>query len=75
MKFNCGPTQDERRQAARDVFCVWHRWFAWFPVRIAHGDCRWLEFVERRAQFVVEGHIFEFAPCQCEYRAIREVAA
>jgi hypothetical protein len=27
----------------------WHRWFAWYPVHIRRHDCRWLEFVERRA--------------------------
>ena len=55
MKFNCGPTQCEKLEAefnrlrevaraARD----WHKWFAWFPVRVGKGDCRWLETVERR---------------------------
>jgi hypothetical protein len=33
----------------------WHRWFAWYPVRI--GDERvWLEFVERR---ITEGGLFD----------------
>ncbi len=26
----------------------WHRWFAWFPVRVGENDVRWLERVERR---------------------------
>lgn len=46
MKFNCGPTYAEERVAARK----WHRVFAWSPVRIASGDCRWLEWVERRTR-------------------------
>ena len=25
----------------------WHRWFAWFPVRLVCGDMAWLETVER----------------------------
>lgn len=41
MKFNCGPTWQERRDAKQE----WHLWFAWRPVRIASGDCRWLEYV------------------------------
>jgi len=69
MKFNCGPTQAERRQQARDRFCVWHRWFAWFPVRVGSGDCRWLETVERCAGGVHSaGLIFEFTPYNFTYR-------
>lgn len=44
MKFDCGETSAEwsnRRQR-------WHRWFAWYRVRIASHDCRWLEYVERK---------------------------
>lgn len=26
----------------------WHEWYAWRPVKVARGDCRWLEVVERR---------------------------
>lgn len=44
MKLNCGPTADERHAARKE----WHRWFAWYPVRVAQRDCRWLEYVARR---------------------------
>jgi hypothetical protein len=44
MRFNCGPTAHEKRIARRQ----WHRWFAWFPVRVGSRDCRWLETIERR---------------------------
>lgn len=44
MRFNCGLSWEERYQAKQQ----WHRWFAWRPVRIAAGDCRWLEWVERK---------------------------
>lgn len=27
----------------------WHRWFAWYPVRVCEGCLVWLQFVERRA--------------------------
>lgn len=70
MKFNCGPTERQRRQSARDRWCVWHRWFAWFPVRVGPRDCRWLETVERRADEVYEGFFFEFTPDDFRYRAI-----
>lgn len=50
MKINCGPTKDEREEAARQ----WHDWFAWFPVRVGSKDCRWLEGVQRRRQVMRE---------------------
>lgn len=46
MKFNCGPTY-QQRIAAKEK---WHRWFAWYPVRIGPNDCRWLECVERKGK-------------------------
>lgn len=44
MKINCGPTFEEKQAARKE----WHRWFAWRPVRVGSGDCRWLETIERR---------------------------
>ena len=26
-----------------------HKWFAWYPVKVAYQDCRWLECVQREA--------------------------
>lgn len=34
----------------------WHPWFAWYPVRVGPGDCRWLETVYRRIDII--GDIF-----------------
>lgn len=55
MKLDCGPTRQERRVARRhkklqrrEQRSHWKRWFAWYPVRVASRDCRWLEFVERK---------------------------
>lgn len=47
MRFNCGPTWQERT-ALREC---WHRWFAWYPVRVGTRDCRWLETIERRGKY------------------------
>lgn len=55
MKFNCGPSSHERYLARvkreedyrRDT-SDWHDCFCWAPVRVAKGDCRWLEKVQRR---------------------------
>ena len=47
MKFKCGPTVKElykRKEAMEN----WHDHFAWWPVKIGPGDCRWLETVQRR---------------------------
>jgi len=70
MKLNCGPSAEQRRQAARDYYCRWHRWFAWFPVRVAQDDCRWLEVVERKADYLCGGLFFDNMPGDCIYRAI-----
>lgn len=40
MKWDCG-----RRRARLKR---WHRWFAWYPVKMGPRDCRWLEVVERK---------------------------
>lgn len=75
MKLNCGPTHMERRQQEWQRFCTWHKWFAWYPVRVGSGDCRWLEYVERKASGVsADGLIFEFTPYDFEHRAMEEAA-
>lgn len=43
MKFNCGPTREARDAMLRR----WHRYFAFFPVRVGERECVWLEWVER----------------------------
>lgn len=54
MKFKCGYTRDERlaREAARRAeqkrIEDWHRIFAIMPHQVAEGDCRWLEYIERK---------------------------
>ena len=70
MKFNCGPSLQARREAARLHWCKWSKWFAWYPVRVGENDCRWLEYVERKASSVYPGFIFEFTPYDFKYRAL-----
>lgn len=54
MKFKCGRTAQEweeyrkEQKAIEEYHMNWHKWFAWRPVEVAQGDCRWLEYVERR---------------------------
>jgi len=39
-----------RRHAKHKKFTrrrEWHRWFAWYPVRIDNDELRWLEVLER----------------------------
>jgi hypothetical protein len=40
MRFNCGPTWEERYAASKQ----WHAKFLWLPIRIGR-DCLWLESV------------------------------
>jgi hypothetical protein len=72
MKFNCGPTEEERRAdklrrwfTERDRMKNWRPWFAWYPVRVASHDCRWLETVEYRAT----GDTYTVFGWKWEYRA------
>lgn len=44
MKIDCGPAWPEKRARLEQ----WHDWFAWYPVRVASHDCRWLERVGRK---------------------------
>lgn len=54
MKFKCGPTIAERaakekaEQEKLHANFVWKPWFAWRPIKVGDGDCRWLEIIERR---------------------------
>lgn len=52
MKFNCCLTDQEKIAALEPILCTWHEWFAWYPVRVGRKDCRWLEVVERKGDFV-----------------------
>lgn len=59
MKFKCGKTQEElkieyeKRQEKLKANYVWKPWFAWRPVKVGDGDCRWLEIVERRPWYTL----------------------
>lgn len=60
MKFDCGLTAADRlteqwksTQEVRKHNAQWHRVFAWFPIKIASHDCRWLEYVERRDKSLI----------------------
>ena len=56
MRFNCN----------RDKKAKWHRWFAWYSVRVAPNDCRWLEYVQRKGEYQAspfwEGWVYEYRP-------------
>lgn len=56
MRFNCGPSFGERFEARHLRLQEWHWWFAWRPRRVAPGDCRWLEWIERKGTF----HDYDF---------------
>jgi len=43
MQFNCGL----KRSMKQSSKVIWHEWFAWYPVKVARFDCRWLEHVQR----------------------------
>lgn len=50
MRLNCGLSHEEKLTIENEKIMriyKWHKWFAWTPVQIASGHCRWLETVER----------------------------
>jgi hypothetical protein len=51
MKFDCDARKyrrKERERAEMERITRWHDHFAWWPIKLSHGDCRWLEKVRRR---------------------------
>ena len=48
MRFNCGLTYLEKLELP----FVFIRWFAWYPVRVGRLDCRWLEYVEMKEEWI-----------------------
>lgn len=60
MKFDCDKWKYKLE---------WHRWFAWYPVKVADRDCRWLEYVERKGTLYAG---FDGSYWGWEYRLIDE---
>lgn len=50
MKFNCGISLKERITARDEQRRTWHKWFALIPRRVSAGECRWLEYIERKGE-------------------------
>lgn len=56
MRFNCGPSPKQKREAAEEKFRElrkqkeeWHKSFCWIPRRCHDtNDCVWLGSVERK---------------------------
>jgi hypothetical protein len=69
VKLNCGLSFQEKRAAAEAYYCDWHPYFAWFPIQVGEGDCRWLETIERKASYVDLGEFSMHAPFGCYFRA------
>ena len=50
MKFDCGPTWEEKLRADKEWRSNWHNWFALIPRRVGPNECRWLEIIERKGE-------------------------
>lgn len=48
MRFSCGPTRYEENRRLYHKLKEWHKWFAWYPVRLDENQCAWLETIERK---------------------------
>lgn len=64
MKFKCGLTREEaqakeEKRVADNLKLLEEGevFFAWFPIAVAKGDCRWLEKIRRfPTKFIMPGH-------------------
>lgn len=63
MRFRCKSETENKK-------LFWHKWFAWYPVRISKEECAWLEYVERRGnvEYTWEGEEYWLF----DYRGIDE---
>lgn len=41
---------EEMRRSKKEK---WHKWWAWYPVRIDHYTLVWLETIERKQDYVL----------------------
>ena len=48
MRFNCDYIIDRLEERRKKKY-KWNKWFAWYPVKVANNDCRFLEYVNCRA--------------------------
>lgn len=48
MQIDCGRRAKQRF----DRLSQWHDWFAWRPVKVGDYECRWLEVVERKCEWL-----------------------
>ena len=51
-------TKDEKFKRMVEKYCKWHRWFAWYPVKLFSKDknkrCTvWLQYVGRKKKIIV----------------------
>ena len=54
MKFNCGLTKQEKKDAELALHQAkqkWHIHFAKWPTQVGSGDCRWLEDIWVRYEY------------------------
>jgi hypothetical protein len=72
MRLHCG----RRKRCKRAAEKKWHKHFAWWPIKVAFEDCRWLETIERRKVWHESEIYFYGYPCgkgmqyEWEYRTI-----
>lgn len=73
MRWRKVLAHQKLRERARKE-CVWHKWFAWYPVIIEHDEGSqtkaWLEFVGRKRMIrdVAVGDYYETKPAIRDYK-------
>lgn len=54
MKFNCGPTWEEKQEAEKreqERLSDWHDFYAIIPRQVGSHDCRCFETIERKGEW------------------------
>ncbi len=74
MKFNCGPTREEKNaayDAEQKRLQDWHDFYAIIPRQVGSHDCRCFEVIERKGyKFKIRTiHGFLSDKWEWEYRA------
>ncbi len=76
MRFKCGKNIEELDAAHRratdryDHLNHWHAFFALWPRKVAPGDCRWLETIERKAHVSIRQKSFTDEQGHALWRAV-----
>lgn len=66
MKFDCGESWQEKKARLSE----WHSFFAIFPKKVGPHDCRFMEAIERKGEYLSDT-LYLGSVWLWQYRAIK----